>query len=80
MDARYQADPHRYHRSDDARAYSMRELEELTRELNGPGYAFETGELSAGPVTITWLAGRPRGDSSERPVATLAEPGSGESV
>jgi hypothetical protein len=62
------------------RAYSMRELEELTRELNGPGYGFETGELSAGPVTITWLAGRPRDDSSERPAATLAEPGSGESV
>jgi hypothetical protein len=62
------------------RAYSLRELDELTRELSGPGYAFETGELSAGPVTITWLAGRPRDDSSERPVATLGEPGSGESV
>jgi hypothetical protein len=62
------------------RAYSVGELQELTRELNGPEYAFEAGELPAGAVTITWLAGRPGGDSSERSVATLAPPGSGESV
>ena len=61
------------------RAYSVVELRELTRELNGPEYAFEAGELPAGPVTITWLVGRPRGDSSERSVATPAGPVSGES-
>jgi hypothetical protein len=62
------------------RAYSVGELQELTRGLNRPEYAFEAGELPAGPVTITWLAGRPRGDSNERSVATVAGPGSGESV
>jgi hypothetical protein len=41
------------------RAYTVPELEEMTRELGGPGYAFEAGTLPAGPATITWITGRP---------------------
>ena len=53
------------------RAYDVPELRAMTRGLDGPAYAFEAGTLSAGPVTITWVGGRPRSTGREGSVATL---------
>jgi hypothetical protein len=62
------------------RAYGVAELEELTRDLDGPGYTFEAGEVPAGPTTITWLTGRPRAPEAGDRLLHSTGPGSGESA
>jgi len=49
------------------RAYSLRELREMTRGIDADGYSWEIGERSGGllPVRITYLFGCPQSASAE---------------
>jgi hypothetical protein len=55
------------------RAYSLKDLQELTRGLGGDGYRWEIGEQGGGRIGITYLIGRPiKPPAAEKQLVSVA--------